>query len=691
MSPWLIGIFGFVVALMVAHTVAYRIANFRTCEIGRGRDVMPTIAREEPDDTHRPDGWINRVRGVEKKLLDHFQGDVLEARASVLARDLGVMPILVDAALERMREEIPCRLRVTRDGELLHDFAAEHLDELRQRRRRSLPFRILLVTLSTLANISAIWPVLMIFFIGIAALDFVFSAEIAAALVFGLLGFVIVSAILLSAFAGSYVIRLFLTPLLPSPPLDYAQTPKRASNTMWWGKRILSGYLTALGIKYHRTGIRYSSRTSTNRGQAGGALGLVKVFMGIFLFIMVFASLFTIFVWGRGVYRAVTEGPDETEKFGPSSWTQLPDEADWYERFLPTNDLVSRMLRSIRRVLKRRRPGDLQLVGRMVELARTHGGRLTGLDIALAEALDPAEVAEVGAEMTRRFDGEIRIADNGELIFELDEDEVDDATVPTGPVYEYVERPGPNPGELRRRITHPGMKLPVNMVGLKYVHIRAADFLVGGAMMMFATSLYVFQGLDPMGFELGILSLSQAAANQLWAFGPLISLVAFLFAVGTTSLATTARYLAKSQAIEGVQRDARRVYAHAIRDAVEAGDETFDPSPWVDQMKMAFEMVHETFDRDFFQDECIGILVDFDLDDQIEFDGRHRLMPIDLEPLRQRLTGARSGPSEDLQGFPELDDTVTDQDSDETADDEGDDDEVVFETETSPDRIRALG
>lgn len=672
---WLLGILGIFASLAIAHGVAYKLASFRDCQPGRAREVMPTLIDEEDPRGDAGQRWRDRVRRAERRLLEHFDGDgdIRAVSATQLAREVGEISVVVEAALERMREEIPCRLQVTRSGELLHDFDAADLDELRKRRRQGLPFRFLVFSLAVMANISALWPVLMVLFVSIITLELLITMPQGQAIVYGFTGILIVGGVMISAWVGSLLIRAFLTPLIPSPPLDYAGSPGRGVGLSRSRKSRLFPML----------GARTSSRRSGGGGGGGG--GLIQGAFILFFIALVVACLFTIFVWLRGLYRAVSGRDDKRERFGPSAWTRLMDDTDWYERYLPTNDLVSRMVRSIRRALRRRRPGDLQLAGRVVERAKQLGGRVSALDIALHEALDPAEVAEVGAQLCQRFDGEIQIADNGELLFDFDPQILEDTELATGPVYEFLVRDGHQPNQLRRQLDYPGMKLPVNMVGLQYIHIRAADFLVGGSLMMFLTSLYVFNVLDPMQLQGETLAIPPAMASTLWQFGPLITALTLLFATGTVCLATTARYLAKSLAVQGVQRDARRAYAHALRHAIEDQQESLDMSPWINQLRLSFSELDDVFDHEFFYAEYVGLLMDFELDEGIEFDDAGAMKPLSLAPLKERMEVARHGRSTDLEnmpthGEPQFPDIDRERE-----------DEVVFDSKITPEKVRALG
>lgn len=400
------------------------------------------------------------------------------------------------------------------------------------------------------------------------------------------------------------------------------------------------------------------------------------IFAAVYL-ILATVCLFTVYVWVRGMVRAFTNRDDPAEEYGPAKWIRHLVVLDWFERFIPTNDLISRMIRALRRTLFQRRPSDLQLLGRMLRNSPMEGHQLSALDMALAEALDPAEVAEVGAELCRRTDGKAHVTDEGELIFELDGETLKKTYFPEGPTYEFLERNGSSPNELRRRIEFPGMKLPINMVGLKYAHLKASNFLVGGSILMFLTTVFVLTAVDATTFE-GVLPASIFASAELLWSSPAVFIVGaltWMTALGTVCLAVMTRYLVSASVVEGVQRDARRVFAHALRDAVNQRESTVNMNQWIRQLELVFEKVDSRFDAEFFREECVGILIDFDLHEEVDIDESGALEPIDIGPLRQRIQGIRHAMSP---GFGKWDE------------EEEDDDDVLFESLVEHDEIRAL-
>lgn len=673
MSLW-IGIGGFVVIAVIAHSVAYRLASFRSCRIGHGREVMPTLPTEESDgDPGRR--WIDGVRRTERKILNHLKGDTRGVSALQLTAELGEPRQRIVAALERIREEIPCRLRVTRGGELLHDFEADDLDELRRQRRRNGPFRLFAIALAALANVGAIWPVLMVLFIALTALDLLLTVGTDVAVIQGMFWLLIVAGVVLVAAVGRVIIRWVFTPIIASPPLDKPDGEDDSSSFLHTPIGFGSGSSTS-GRRRRRSG----GSGGSGGGGGGGGAAIAHAFLVLVFLAIVIACLLTILVWIAGLFRAVVDRKLDAEKQGPAAWTRHDVEPSAYERYLPTNDLVSRLLRSVRRTLRTRRPRDAELSGRIADRAHELNGRISALDIALSEGLSLADSVDIGTRLCRRFDGELLIADNGELVFDFDASLLENAEIPAGPDFEFLDRRGGGLGELVPDFPL-SQSLPVNMVGLTFTHLRATNALVIGSLMMFWTALFAFYGIDPTQISIGLIPLPTETMVAIWDYGFWIVAAVFLFATGTATLAATTRYLAKQLAVQGVQRDARRVFGAVLRDAVESGDEWIDFTPWNRRIADLFGRIDDYFDAEFARDECIGFLIDIGLEDRVVTELRG-LNPIPLEDFRNRLSEAKTAPATDVTGRPvDTDDTTAG----------AEEDEVIFDTESKPERIRALG
>ena len=668
--PWPVALFAIAAIFVIAHLLGRKLAQYRQCQVGWGREVMPTFVRRRRKKRGDEKEWNERVRRAEQKILDRYDGDIRAATASGLAVELSELPVVMEAALDHMRQEIPCRLSVTSAGELVHDFDALHLDALRGLKKKRGLKRTGLRFVALMANISAVWPVVIVAMMALAAFYTIFSNSLddfSDNFAYAFFGVLIVAAGVISAWALSGVLKFIARPFGMSLPLDYAHTPRRVENPLPGSDRW-SHFLSNRSPR--------KSRSASSRGvrsEGGMGAGPYMIFLAIYA-VLATVCLFTVYVWVRGMIRAVRGRDEPTEEYGPAAWIRHLEEVDWFERFIPTNDLISRMVRALRRTLFQRRPSDLQLLGRILNNGPLDHCRISALDIALSEALDPAEVAEVGVELCHRLDGEVHVTDEGEMIFEFDAQELKTSYFPDGPIYEFLERRGPLPTDLRRRIEFPGMKLPVNLVGLKYAHLKASNFLIGGAILMFLATLYVITSVDPGVFE-GALPTTLFSLTQLfWQFGTVAVGLMWIVTLGTVCLAVTTRYLAAAAAIEGVQRDARRVFAHVLADALSVREKTLDMNPWIRQLRGLFEKIDSRFDEDFFRKECVALLEDFGLHDEIDTEESKALESVDIRRLHRRIKTIRQATSSELSW----------------ADEDFDDDDILFEALVDHDDIRAL-
>lgn len=671
----------FLGGLVIAHTVGSAFARSLEVQPGHGREVMPSLPVAPTQRGRAAVRFQNSVVRVERLLLREFSGGVQAAEATALAGQLNEDPIVVSAALERMREEIPCRMQITASGKIRHDFAAEDVAALRTRRRAWLPVRLMVFGLAGLANIGAIWPVLLILTLALWTLDVAVSNASETAVHLGGAGLIAILVAFAAAMGVSWAIHFLLTPLISAPRLGEAvvdlSIPRRWSDT----KRANPGWRSWFGGSRDRrrrrgtfwwfggsSSSRSSSSSSGDSDSGGGGAGQAIIII-IAIAIIVLCTI-ALYVWLRGLWRALSSDERELERMSPSLWVRTAVAVDTFERYIPTNDLVGRVYRALSRAHSRRRPVDEDLGPRVLLLAAHREGRVSTLDIALAEGLDLDEAAEVGSRLSALVGGRILLSDIGDLVFEFPPQVLTeiDATPDEDMWAEYLD-PDPIIGRTKRRGLQKPRELPVNLVGLTHSHIVATDRLVGGTLLMAVSGMILLNYPGLLQFQLfapltGVLTALSTIATPL-------TLVLFAFAVGAMCLSASARYTARAVAIHGVRRDARRATFDVIRGALADGMDRVDLTALPDQLVRVFEPAWDDVSETMMQKEVHGVLVDLDLEPALDAGGR---LEVDLTALRRRKETAYA---------------TAEAVFDETSLDVGDD-AVVFETEVSHDRVKVL-
>ncbi|MFB6376018.1 MAG: hypothetical protein ABEN55_23525, partial [Bradymonadaceae bacterium] len=129
-------------SILLAHFVGWTLVETLDVEPGHIRDVMPTIPVAPLQEGKAGRRWRQSVRRVEERLLERFGDGVTEISAEELAAQLSEDRRVVAGALERMREEVDCRIQVTQSGKILHDFSADQIGQLKQKRAESLPTKL---------------------------------------------------------------------------------------------------------------------------------------------------------------------------------------------------------------------------------------------------------------------------------------------------------------------------------------------------------------------------------------------------------------------------------------------------------------------------------------------------------------------------------------------------------------------
>lgn len=630
--------------LFVAHLMSWRMAEGLRAAFGRAREVMPSLPASPPQRGGAQARWDRRVFAVEGRLIDHLKGGATRVEASQLAAQLGEPVEVVEAALARLREEIPHRLQITRAGRLLHDFTAEDIEAIRSRRARSAPSRLAWFSLAAAANIGAAWPAIATALVAGFALYEMSTAAEGEALVAGIAGLLLVGVLVGGTLLLGWIMRALMHAWNAGPKLaaqreaepqpawrrddmhlyTASQGADVASDVAWLGYLNSNSSTPSAGLSFSDSA---SSGGSWFSGDwdldfDGDDLGGVAVVIVAILLIAILASALAIVgVWARGIWRAVRDATS-LQTVSPTLWVRSADTLDTIERFIPTNDLALRAWRAVRRMRTHRRPEDQDMAARLLLLARANEGRLSALDIALHEGLDLDEAAEVGARLCGFIGGTFHVSDSGDLLCVFPPQALERLTSEADPDLwaEYITF-GKN--ATRRRDAQSDEGVPVNLVGLTRGHLHALDRLVAGSIIM------------------ALMGAAALTATSTAVAAPLALALAFM-AVGTMGLSTSARYAANVAASHGVQRDIRRAAVHLIRERLHQPTRpaTVDLGALAHQLHNTFSPAWSALTIEDVTAEVRGVCVDLDLEPHLDAiaasNDAQSAELYDLRPLRER-------------------------------------------------------
>ncbi len=608
----LLFVFALLVGVLVAHLVGVGVARGLRVAPGHIRRAMPSLPTVDAGDG-RGHAWRRQVRAVEARLLDRFEAGVEGAHAAELAHALEAPVEAVRQALDRLRQEMPCRLRVTRGGRLLHDFSADAVAGLRARRRRTRPLRLGLVLLALLANVGAIWPVVVLGFLAAGSLNAMLEADAAQV---GLVGLGALAALVAATLVFGWLMHGVLTPFGRHPRLGPAVVEPAAGapapGPLAWLPTFGGGGGGGGG------GVRWSSGgggSSSSSGRRKNGDGAAQAMIAIILIAIIALCLFTVWVWVRGVYRAVQRPIDEEDDLGPALWVRRREVVDRVERLLPTNDLVGRVLRALRRLAGQRRPADGALSRRVLARAARQRGVVTALEIQLHEALDPAEAMEVGTRLCTLLEGRVRVVGDGEVAFDFGPALTPPPDASDDPhLWAEFLRFSPQGPAVRRDPDQRDHTLPVNLVGLRAGHLEATSRLAAGAWLMAASAAVLFAFELPAAWQPYLLGLAEPGGALREPFGPVLTFAAVLFAIGATALAAVARYAAVACAALGARRDARRAACQEVLEVIEAGRDAVDLGEQVRQVHDTLIACWPGVTTELIEKEMLGFAVDCDLE-----------------------------------------------------------------------------
>ena len=629
MTPLIVTAILLLFTLPLAYMAGRAFASLRDIKQGHIRQAMPSLPSAPPLQGRPEVRWDKSVDRVEGKMLEMFAGGARGVSAESVAAQLGEDPMLTEAALSRLREEIPCRMRILRSGVMLHDFDPKDIAALKGARARSWPLQLGLTAMAVLANLGAAWPFISMGLISVGALlgiAAISSQE--QAIILGISALIASAIILGATFVLGAVINLVLARRFGGPKLGLAVEKEEAP------QRQIGGYdmndvllwnmipFPSSGSSHRRDSSSNSTIDSNTKGSA-----IVLMFVVALLVAMVALTIAILVVWVRGLWRAMGRLGEPNQSTSPTLWVREQTKVDKWERYIPTNDLVVRTLHTLSRHLHHHRPQDDDLAARVLALARQKRGVITGLDLALHEGFDLDEAHQVGAKLTGMLGGNILVDNEGELAFGFPPDTLSKVKASTDEDMwaEYIEF-GPG-GVPKRRAAQRGDALPVNLVGLRKSHLEAMGRLVAGTYLMALMAVWAVSPGAPLTPFASVKLLESPWLT--WAVVGLMVLIAF----ATATLVSAANHTASVSAEHGVRRDARRAGVKRMWEALGHGANQVDFAPLLGQLDHAFWDAWPKLPADLLAKELRAVAIDFELEPAVGHEGE----VYELGALRRRL------------------------------------------------------
>lgn len=580
---------------------------------GAARRWMPTLPELPKHDGTPAARFDRQVRLAEAKavqlLLRQPEPMLTGLHAAQLAADVGVPTAVASAVLDDWRHRLPCRVRVTGDGRLLHDFDREAIAGAVRSAWHSAPQRLLLWLGALLANLGALWWVVAGALVGVTSLTEVLqAADEEAMVVSALTGVVMVLAVFGLSQLGAWLVRVLTWRRFPKMaaarvamvarpgrskrPAKAKHTPKPDDAPSTGGSLALDG-LSAVGDV-----------------DGDGCLFVIGAAAVAFLATAVLGGLAVVGLWLRGIWRVVQRLGEPERDQSPASWLQDAQPLPVWERWVPTNDLAVRLVRALGRLLQLR-PADDQLAGLVLALARNQNGRVAALDIALHTGLDLPEAMSVGTRLIQRLGGDLAVSERGDVDFCLPDEAWSGHKAEPQPLpYEYLDAPTAQLARLEQ--------LAVNVPGLHRDHLAGASRLAGGPLATVAVLAAVAAGVAD---DVPVKGLELSFAALFCVLTP-----------GTLMLAAAARQAVAEAALQGVLRDVRRHTVAAVRTALRGGPPELDASALADQLTRAIVPLRPGWPPGSVLREVEATLADLGLEPDLRRGGSGWA----LEPLRRR-------------------------------------------------------
>ncbi len=613
---------------VLARLAAWRLGRLIDARPGYARAHMPSlpVVPAEAATDRLAQRFEAAVRLAERRAVQHLTASAaakVTVEAGELATQLSIHVEVATALLADWRARLPCRVRVTRGGRLLHDFASADLKAAARDAWHAWPQRLLLWLAAILANLGALWWVVVGIAVGLVALREVLAAETdEARLGMAALGIGEFIGVYLAAQAGAWLVALMTATTGPKfAPKPEGGPPRRmrigGKPRPPQGRAASPPERTALKPQRKQSsqsssGFNWGDLVPSSIDVDGeGCVFVLMIIAVLVLVSLVAGSLAVVVVWLIGLWRAVARLGEPERDLHPALWVARAEMASPWERWLPTNDLAVRLVRALGRQLQGR-PGDEQLAYRVMARAKRQGGVVAALEIAMDEALDLREALDVGSRLVALHGGDLRVGDAGDIAFWFPPDAWHALT--TEPEFVPLEYLG-HPEQLLRP-----KRLAVNVPGLNLDHLGGAMRLAGGPWMTLGV--------------LAIVVLDQAAGIPVRGID--LSLTALFCALspGTFVLAAVAMRTARQSARIGLLRDARRVTVHAVQRALAAGEATLDANLVVGQLTQATASLRGAFVADEYRREVEAMLADIGLEPSLRGKLGNRW---DLEEMQTRM------------------------------------------------------
>lgn len=599
-----------IVLLLATPFVAHLVGAVVAWKLGPGpngaADRMPTIPSRDAG-TDPPGRRFDRaVADVERKVLRLLRGGNRTLEAGTVAAAIGEPPSLVEAVLAGWRAKVPCRMRVTRRGAILHDFEAKDLSRLRRDRVLAKPARVVLFLLSSFANIGAMWPMIAVAGLSVAGFATMFTSDDETPWwVGGLVAVVAIAGVMLVVWLTSRLVALLVRPWRNDPrPGDAAPAGKPDGPRPGVRKDSGSGGRSGLGKMF-----------GDGAQMIGEGLGPILAILLVVTLLLAFSgAIVGIWLWTRGVWRSVSGRNAPDEDTSPAAWIASGKRPDGIESWFPSTDLVLGLLRTVRTALARPRPTDGSMPARVLALAASQGGWVSRTDLVLAEGLTPDEALSVGARLSGLQEGDIVVRPGGTIDFAFPEGAAATGVPANAPADRLHECLDPE------RHTQPAV-VPVALPGLAWGHITAACRLAAGSLLLAVGSL------------IAVASVSASSPETLvpvWA-----GIVLPGLNLGVISIVTAGTYAVSATTRLSVLRDARRRTLAQVRAALRRGDDVLDASAVVEGLRESLRKAWPGAPVSQLRREVQRALLDLDLNLSMpDAAATPGALPFDLRPLR---------------------------------------------------------
>ncbi len=644
---------------LLATPVLARLAGVATARAmrvapGRAAVQMPGLPARADATGEPATKFEARVQHCEALVLRALATTPGPYEESALAAQLAQDPEVVGEVLARLRQRVPCRLQVTRTGQLLHHFQAADVATLRRARVLGWPRRLVWWIFALLANLGATWLVFVGIFAGLETLREVWKAAEDDRLVTAAEGLGAMLLVIGLGVLAGYVVELLVAPWQSGPKLarPLREEPKDADQgeldegaaTDAEAERPVSkrgGQGSSSSKSSKSSGFGWLDGLSLDADLGEGCGGVLLILVIAAILALVAGGLWLVVVWARALWRAVARLGEPERDIAPARWVAVARKSPMIEKFVPTNDLAMRIIRALRRTLAGVY-ADEALPSRILQLAKGRGGRVAVVDLMLSEGLSADAALSAGAHLSGRLGGELQVSEAGDIDFHFPESALRGQAPRRQfrPGYEYLQLAGGNPLQ----------SLPVNLPGLTLDHVVGAARLAGGPFAMVA-GLYVATQIADKTTRLSAMETDLAA-------------VFCVLAPATMMLAAATRYAVAESARTGLLRDARRAAMAAVQQALTGKAE------WLDAARVAAE----THARMALADPGLA-LADVEREVQIAMDdlgmalhadphaAQSGRLPLKLTPLRARLQSLQAlrdaEPSHATEADPIVFDTAT--------------------------------